>query len=170
MNLGVIYLYTFFVIVFGSLLVSTVLAYACSVFSRQIFRKKFPGSSILFLSFLIWILSTAPLLTLLHEPIFVSWHKAQNKWVPNVPCLEYRPMVTRLFASYSMTREEFDTWANQHPWGLEPVPVKDVRPYDLEQFGMESVDAAYASEMANNGKHLLALHRDGIAYIAYYAN
>lgn len=170
MNLGDIFFKAFFLIVFGNLAISIVIAFVVRLLARRCCPSNRVLSSTGLVAFLLWILSTAPLVTGLHEPLFVSWHKSQNKAIPDAPCLSYSPSFTRLYATFSMTLSEYENWASTHPWNLSKNAPAEIRDYDLEKFGITELESAHSSEMAENGKHLVTMYRDGIVYLAYYAN
>jgi hypothetical protein len=104
-----------------------------------------------------------------HAPLFVAWHRAQNDVLPPTGCLTYEPTFFRLYASYAMSRTEFDAWALGHPWKLAPLSKSDIYDGDLQHFGISKSDAAFATEPAPNGKPLRVYYQNNVMYVVYYA-
>ena len=104
--------------------------------------------------------------SLFHHSLFVSRHMAQNQWVPKTGCTSYEPSFGHLFATYSMSRDDFDSWATSHPWNLQPYNL-ELFDRDSVRFGMNAPDASYATEMAENGNQLRVYFKDGTMYLSY---
>jgi len=105
-----------------------------------------------------------------HGPLFVAWHRAQNTLLPESGCLTYKPSFFRLYATYRMSRAEFEDWATHHPWQLVPMDEGGfpLPPQEVENLGLERPEAAYASEPAPNGRQLRVYYAKGTMYVAYY--
>jgi hypothetical protein len=160
MNLGDIYIKSFFCIVGASIAVSMLFAF--------VWRSKWKTSrcASIAVSLLIGLLLSVPALTLLHHPLFVAWHRAQNAMVPQTGCLTYDPSFARLFAAYRMSRSGFDTWVAAHPWRLTPY-ANDLLEYDASHLGFSSPDASFASPSGSNGKQLRVYFKNGVMYLSY---
>jgi hypothetical protein len=104
-----------------------------------------------------------------HYPLFVAWHRSQNQLLPQNGCLTYEPSFFRLYASYRMSRAEFDDWAQHHPWGLKPYNLSSIPDQDTKALGLYRLDAAYASEPAPNGRQLRVYHGRETMYVSYWA-
>ena len=104
-----------------------------------------------------------------HYPLFVAWHHSQNQVLPQKGCLTYEPSFFRLYASYRMSRAEFDEWAQRHPWRLKPYALSDIPDQDTEALGFDRPDTAYASEPAPNGSQLRVYHGGDTMYVSYWA-
>jgi hypothetical protein len=103
-----------------------------------------------------------------HGPLFVAWHRAQNEALPRANCLTYEPSFLRLYASYRMSRAEFDAWVKNHPWHLSPCNERHIVDKDAEHLGFTRPDAAYATEPEPNGRQLRVYHENGTMYVSYW--
>jgi hypothetical protein len=103
-----------------------------------------------------------------HRPLFVAWHRAQNDALPRTGCLTYKPDFFRLYASYRMTRPEFDAWVGLHPWKLLPGGNSGFLDDDLKRCGIKKAEAAFATEMAPNGSQLRVYYHDGVMHALYF--
>jgi hypothetical protein len=104
-----------------------------------------------------------------HGPLFAAWHRAQNTVLPSNGCLTYEPSFFRLYATYRMSRAEFDEWAKGHPWRLASSNEGRVPACDAEALRFGHPEAAYASEAAPNGGQLRVYYANGTMYVAYFA-
>ncbi len=160
MNLGSIYVQAFFVLFAAPTIVSFALL--------GLLRHKLKiscGSIVLFALFV------APIAGMLlnyafHEPTFVAWHQAQNRYVPQTGCLTYRPQFSRLYATYRMTLPQFNAWATAHPWDLMPGGNSLVE-HDAAALGFDNPVASFETEMAPNGKQLRVYFQSGTMYLSY---
>jgi hypothetical protein len=163
MNLGGVFMETVAAICVGAcllaLLVSLVLRY-CRKTRRLASLTLFVIlASVLFLAGLYFA----------HRPLFAAWHRSQNVLLPQAGCLTYEPSFFRLYASYRMSRAEFDAWIKHHPWHLSPYDKRLIVPQDAQHLGLTRPDAAYASEPAPNGRQLRVYYENGIMYASYWA-
>ena len=168
MNLGDIYLKTFLVLTTMALVLSCLLALVLSrlVASLLRFRRRVSWADVLCFGFLLGCFVAFTANMLLHRPLFVAWHKAQNDAVPTTGCLTYDPHFTRLYATYQMTRTEFDTWVANHPWELRPGD-NGLLHHDGPEFDLGEPDASFETEMAPNGRQLRVYFKSGIMYVSY---
>jgi len=160
MNLGVIYINTFIDITLSALaiaLVTTILIRLLKNLSILFVFAMFLGLSLVFVYFGN---------DLYLEQMFVHRHKAQNIWVPQDGCITYEPSPGDLFASYSMSRDEFDNWVGTHPFQLSEGGG-ELLDFDTERLGFTTPDVIYETEMAPNGKQLRVYFKDGTMYLSY---
>ena len=160
MNLGDIYLKTFLALTAGSLVLS------CLLVSLLRFWRRVPWVDILWIGCLLGCFAAIVANTSLHRRLFVSWHRAQNDAVPATGCVTYEPDFTRLYATYRMTRPEFDAWIANHPWKLKPGD-NGLLHHDGPRFGLDEPDAGFETEMAPNGRQLRVYFKSGIMYVSY---
>jgi hypothetical protein len=119
----------------------------------------------------------APLLLLLcggglyfgHPPLFAAWHRAQNDMLPKTGCLTYEPSFARLYASYRMSRSEFDAWVQAHPWELKRFGDSDISDRDLQHFGAKKADVRLMTPPVLDGKQLRVYYHDNVMYVAYFS-
>lgn len=104
--------------------------------------------------------------SLFHHDLFVRRHQSLNKLVPQEGCLRYEPSFGHLFASYTISQEDFERWVAKHPWGLDPYDLSLVD-HDSKRLNFTSPDLAYATEMAPNGGQLRVYFKDGVMYLSY---
>lgn len=102
-----------------------------------------------------------------YEPLFAAWHRAQNTAVPSAGCLSYEPSFWQLYATYRMTRPEFDQWVQQHPWQLRPEDAPSIRERDRTHWEIAEPEAAYASPAAPNGCQLRVYFLHDTMYVSY---
>ena len=101
-----------------------------------------------------------------HREMFVREHQKHNTLVPQSGCVLYDPSFGRLYATYRMSRAEFDAWVSEHPWKLIPYDQAFVR-YDGERLGFTEPDSAFATEMASNGGQLRVYFKEDMMYLSY---
>ncbi len=123
--------------------------------------------NLIFAGVLLGVVVAGTAIPLLHHDLFVAWHRWQNIWVPSEGCLTYEPNITRLYATYRMTRPEFDAWISSHPWTPAPGDPQ-VRVYEKEVFGIDQSDACYETVPAPNGRQFRAYFQGDTMYLAYY--
>src|SRR5690606_18893401 len=58
-----------------------------------------------------------------HQDLFVSWQQSQNKRLPQTGCLSYEPSFGHLFATYSMSRDDFEHWVASYPMEMSPYDM-----------------------------------------------
>jgi hypothetical protein len=104
-----------------------------------------------------------------HQPLFTAWHRAQNDVLPKTGCLTYEPSFFRLYATYRMTRAEFNAWIENHPWQLKPFAKSEISSNEMKRFGIKEPDAAFATESAPNGKQLRVYFQNDVIYVSYFA-
>ncbi len=130
----------------------------------RIFRQIHVGK-LLLLGFVLWIAFTYMGMRLFHHDRFVELHQSHNDYVPTTGCLTYEPSFGHLFASYSMSRTEFDVWVAQFP-----VPMSEydsqLQKFDEDRLGFTDPDAAFATESASNGGQTRAYFKDGTMYLS----
>ena len=161
MNLGDIYIKAFVAIIgasFGvSLIASSMLRFfGCSW--RTVFLAAIP----------IWLPLGFLGLDTSHQTLFVAWHKAQNRALPKHGCRTYEPNFTRLYATYSMSRDEFGVWVNSHPWHLH-AGDNGLLHHDGPRLGFDAPELSFETERAPNGKQLRVYYKSGIMYVSYNA-
>ena len=103
---------------------------------------------------------------LFHLENFKTRHQAQNIWVPQHGCITYEPSPGQLFASYTMSSEEFEKWVAEHPFGMSQYDL-GLMDSDSVRLGFSEPEAAYATEMAPNGKQLRVYYKNGRMYLSY---
>ncbi len=132
--------------------------------ARVLFRVRFQ-----------WCLLITPILgitlsytgnSLFHRDLFVRRHQSNNSLMPQQGCLTYEPSFDKLFASYRMTRSEFEQWVSNHPWKLKPYDMSFVE-FDAERLGFSKPDVAFATEMADDGGQLRVYFKDDTMYVSY---
>ncbi|MCC9656704.1 hypothetical protein LOC70_12910 [Rhodopirellula sp. JC737] len=120
---------------------------------------------LLLLGFALWIALTYTGTKFFHHDRFVELHQSHNDYVPASGCLTYEPSFGHLFASYSMTRAEFDAWVAQFP-----VPMSEydsqLQRFDEDRLGFTDPDAAFATQSASNGGQTRAYFKDGTMYLS----
>lgn len=104
--------------------------------------------------------------TLFHHDLFRITHQARNKLVPQAGCLRYEPSFGHLFASYEISREDFERWVTHHPWKLQPYDLALIE-HDSKRLNFENPEVAYATEMGSNGGQLRVYFRDAVMYLSY---
>ncbi|MCA9213764.1 MAG: hypothetical protein KDB27_11900 [Planctomycetales bacterium] len=104
--------------------------------------------------------------SLFHESLFTVWHQSQNNGVPDAGCISYEPSCLRLYATYSMRRDEFEKWVATHPFEMKPYDLS-LAHHDYERLGFTDPEVAYATDMASNGKQLRTYYKDGVMYLSY---
>ncbi len=101
-----------------------------------------------------------------HREMFIRDHQKHNTLVPKTGCVSYEPSFGHLFATYRMSRAEFDIWVSGHPWTLISYDQSFVE-YDGKRLGFTEPDLAYATEMASNGGQLRVYFKDEMMYLSY---
>lgn len=160
MNLGDIYLKTFLALIGMAFVLSFLMAALLRV------RRRVSWKNVLCIGCLLGCFAAFIAVKPLHRPLFILWHKAQNDAAPATGCLTYEPDFTRLYATYQMTRPEFDAWVANHPWKLKPGD-NGLLHHDGPRFGLNEPDASFETEMAPNGKQLRVYFKYGIMYLSY---
>jgi hypothetical protein len=159
MGLGEASLAVFFDIVQIALLMSVVLTAIVRLFRRIHFGK------LLLLGFTLWLAFTYTGTQFFHYDRFVELHQSHNDYVPATGCLTYEPSFGHLFASYSMTRAEFNAWVEQFPVPMSKYDSQLQR-FDEERLGFTDPDAAFATESASNGAQTRVYFKDGTMYLS----
>ncbi len=159
MNLGNIYLKTFAAIIAMSLVL------ALGVASLLRFRRV-SWRTVILTSLPIWLLVGFLVLNTSHQRLFSAWHKSQNTLLPKNGCRTYEPDFTRLYATYSMNRGEFEAWVNNHPWQLH-VGNSGLLHHDGPRLGFEEPDLSFETDFAPNEKQLRVYYKSGIMYVSY---
>jgi hypothetical protein len=122
-----------------------------------------------------WCLLIAPVLgialayagnSLFHHDLFVRSHQSHNSLMPKEGCLTYEPSFFNLFASYRISREEFEQWVSNHPWRLKSYDMSFVD-QDSQRLNFSEPEVAYATEMVGDGGQLRVYYKDGVMYISY---
>ena len=160
MNLGDVYLKTFFNISAVAVLIAITVPTTLRLYKRIHLGWLF----VMFLILSILLIFAGN--SVFHHDLFVARHLKQNEWVPQQGCTSYEPSFRHLFASYTMTRDEFESWATSHPWQLRPYN-SDPLDHDSARLGFTEPDAAYATEMAGNGSQLRVYFKDGTMFLSY---
>lgn len=161
MNLGDIYLKTFAVIIAFS--------FVLAVMATSLLRlRQCSWRTIVLAAIPIWLAVGFLLLNLCHQPLFTAWHKLQNTTLPNHGCLTYEPDFTRLYATYRMTREQFETWVTNHPWQFH-AGNNGLLHHDGPRLGMDGPELSFETESASNGKQLRVYFKLGTMYVSYNA-
>jgi len=160
MNLGDVYLKTFFNISAVAILIAIAIPAALRIWKR-IHPRWFVTVFVILSLFLVYVGNS-----LFHHDMFVARHLKQNKWVPQDGCTLYQPSFGHLFATFSMSRSEFDAWVASHPWGLQPYDG-DLADHDSTRLGFRDADAAYATDTADNGNQLRVYFKDGTMFLSY---
>jgi|JI9StandDraft_1071089.scaffolds.fasta_scaffold00188_17 hypothetical protein len=106
--------------------------------------------------------------TYLHHDLFVRSHQSHNSFMPKDGCLTYEPSFGHLFASYAMSREEFEQWVSRHPWNLKPYDLAFIE-HDSKRLKFAEPEVAYATEMAADGGQLRVYYSNGVMYVSYNA-
>jgi hypothetical protein len=104
-----------------------------------------------------------------HHDLLVRSHQSHNSLMPKEGCLTYEPSFGHLFASYLMSRDEFEQWVSLHPlhqWKLKPYDMAFVE-HDSKRLYFAEPEVAYATEMASDGGQLRVYFRDGVMYVSY---
>ncbi|MEM6469415.1 MAG: hypothetical protein AAF802_07575 [Planctomycetota bacterium] len=160
MNLGVIYLKTFFCISGVAFLVAIVLAIGIRFWRR--FHAGWIIPIAVFLGIALVFLGNS----LFHRRLFVHWQQSQNTWVPKTGCLTYDPSFARLFATYSMSETEFRDWVADYPVPMLPHD-NSLLMFDSERLGITEPELSFATESAPNGKQLRVYWADNVMYLSY---
>ncbi|MDC0937205.1 hypothetical protein OAS39_13050 [Pirellulales bacterium] len=160
MNLGDVYFKTFVAIT----AIAFVAGFACA-FSLRLIRRIHAG----------WLVALGLLLTVVltvvgngifHHTLFTTWHRSQNTFVPQTGCLTYDPSFGHLYATYSMDASSFKQFIASHPWELRPHD-SSLESIDARRLGFDAPQAAYATEMAPNGKQLRIYFENGKMFLSY---
>jgi len=160
MNLGQTYIDAFLYIAKLSALASILLV-AILRFCKRIHIAKLVAIGIL-----LFIATTFAANKLFHRQLFVDWHKSQNTLAPTTGCLTYEPSFGRLFASYSMNRDDFDSWVADHPWPMTNYD-DSLQRFDEDRLGFAEPDIALATEMAANGNQMRVYFKSDVMYLSY---
>ncbi|MBC8872891.1 MAG: hypothetical protein H8E44_25940 [Planctomycetes bacterium] len=161
MNLGDIYLKTFAAII-GTSFVLALMVASLLRFRRCSWR------TVILAALPIWVLLGFLILNTSHQRLFAAWHKSQNTALPKNGCRTYEPDFTRLYATYSLTRDEFEAWANNHPWQLH-AGDNGLLHHDGPRLGFDEPELSFETDSAPNGKQLRAYYKSGIMYVSYNA-
>ena len=162
MHLGDIYIKTFFLI--------SAVAFGIAIASSFLLRswKRINAGWLFALSLVVGLSLAYAGNSQFHRDIFVRWQQSQNKWVPQKGCLTYEPSFGRLYATYSMSRDEFERWTASYPAEMSPYDMSFLV-HDSERLGFSDPEVAYATEMAPNGNQLRVYFKDGVMYLSYNA-
>ena len=160
MNLGDIYLKTFFCIT------SIAFLAAVAVVGGIRFWRRVNAGWLIALSILMGMVFPFIGNSFFHQPVFVDWHRCQNEWVPKTGCLTYEPSFGRLFATYAMTETEFRDWVSNYPVPMGPYD-NSLLMFDSEQLGFTAPELSFATQPASNGKQLRVYWADGKMYLSY---
>ena len=159
MNLGYIYLLSFFALIVCSLFIS--------ILGASILRNwHFSWRSIIICALPTWLVLGFFSLDTFHQPLFVAWHQKQNTALPREGCLIYRPSFGHLYAIYTMDREKFSSWVTRHPWKLHPGN-NDLLFADGPVLGCSAPELNYETEMAPNGGQLRVYYETGKMFVSY---
>ena len=162
MNLGDIYVKSFALIIAMSFVASLAIA------SLLRFRR-FSWQTVGYVALPLWLAMAFFLLETNHHRLFVVWHQWQNGVLPKERALTCEPSFFRLYATYEMSRPEFDLWVQGHPWNLQ-LGNNSVLYHDGPRFGIEEPEASFETEMEPNGKQLRVYYKSGKMYAAYNSN
>ena len=162
MNLGDIYFKTFAAIIAMSFLAA--LAIASLLRFRQCSWR-----TVVYAALPLWLAVGFFVLDTNHQRLFVAWHKLQNSALPKNGCLSYEPDFYRLYATYEMSRHEFDTWVHSHPWQLH-AGDNGLLNHDGPRLGLDSPEVSFETDMAQNGKQLRVYYKSGKMYASYNSN
>ncbi|WP_146517650.1 hypothetical protein [Rubripirellula amarantea] len=158
-GLGEAYLEVFFNIAKLALLAAVVV-----VALVRVFKRVRPGW-LLLAAIGLWIILTYTGAKLYHHENFVRLHQSHNDYVPKTGCLTYEPSFGHLFASFSMSRDKFDTWVADFP-----VPMSEydnaLQRFDEQRLGFTEPDAAFATEPASNGGQTRVYFKDNVMYLS----
>lgn len=161
MNLGNIYLKTFATIIatsfFLALAVASLLRY-----------RRCSWRTVLLAALPIWLTMGFMALDVGHKRVFAAWHKWQNTVLPKQGCRTYDPGFRRLYATYSMTREDFNAWVSDHPWKLH-AGNNGLLHHDGPRLGIDQPELNFETDSAPNGKQLRVYYKSGIMYVSYNA-
>ena len=161
MNLGDIYLKTFAAIIAISFIVSVVVASSLRL-------RHCSWRTVIIVALPLWLPIGFLSLNLGHQRLFVAWHKSQNVTLPRNGCLTYEPDFTRLYATYKMDRDEFETWVANHPWHLH-AGDNGLLHHDGPRLGLREPELSFETESAPNGKQLRVYYKSRIMYVSYNA-
>ncbi|MEM8671810.1 MAG: hypothetical protein AAGG48_30105 [Planctomycetota bacterium] len=159
MGLGEASLAVFFDIAKIAFLTAVVLSVLVRIFRRLHFGK------LLLLGFALWMMLTYAGTKLFHHDRFVELHQSHNDYVPPTGCLTYEPSFGHLFASYSMSRAEFDAWVTQFPIPMAECDSQLQR-FDEKRLGFTEPDAAFATDPASNGGQTRAYFKVDTMYLS----
>ena len=162
MNLGDIYLKTFAAIIAMTFLASLTVASLLRIW-------RFSWRSVIYAALPVWLALGFFILDTGHQGLFVAWHQWQNSVLPKHGCLTYEPDFYRLYATYEMTRQEFDIWVLDHPWHLRSGG-NSLLHHDGPRFGLDEPEASFETDMAPNGKQLRVYYKSGKMYASYNSN
>jgi hypothetical protein len=160
MNLGVVYIKSFL------LIISVSFVFSFGIASLLRFFRRVSWQPIFAIAITIWLCIGFFGLNNWHEKLFNAWHRWQNEAMPSKGCITYEPDFTRLFATYRMTRPEFEAWVTSHPWKLNPGD-NGLLYHDRGRLGFNSPELSFETETAPNGKQLRVYFESGIMYVSY---
>ncbi len=158
-NLGSTYLIVFLAIVVASLGASVLLV-------TPLRWRGWSWRTVLLIALPVWLVIGFFSLEHFQQRVFTVVHRLQNASLPREGCLSYEPSFGRLYASYSMSRTEFDRWVAQYPVKMEPYDNPNVE-FDAKRMGFENAAASYATSMAANGKQMRVYYAGGVMYVSY---
>ncbi|XZE42797.1 hypothetical protein SH467x_002331 [Pirellulaceae bacterium SH467] len=162
MNLGLIYLCSMMAILVATYGVALLLASILKVW-------RWGWGTVAFVAIPIWFFLGVFCLDSYLPSVFSGWHRWQNGALPREHCLTYEPSFYRLYASYRMSPEAFDSWVATHDWSLHAVE-NGLHVNDGEKLKLDNPERTYATEPAPNGKQLRVYYRSGVMYVAYNSN
>ena len=162
MNLGDIYLKSFAAIIAMSFIAALAIA------SLLRFRHC-SWRSVVYAALPLWLALGFFALDTYHQRLFVTWHQRQNLALPKNGCLTYEPDFYRLYATYKMSRLEFDRWVYSHPWQLH-AGDSGFSNHDGSRLGLNAPEFSFVTEMAPNGKQLRVYYKSGKMYVSYNSN
>ncbi|GAA5504566.1 hypothetical protein [Novipirellula caenicola] len=158
-GLGEAYLEVFFDIAMLALLASVV-----TVTMIRVLKRVRLGWLVVS-AFALWLTLTYAGVKLFHHENFVRLHQSHNDYVPNTGCITYEPSFGHLFASFSMSRDEFDAWVANFP-----VPMfkydDALQHFDEDRLGFTEPEAAFATESGSNGGQTRAYFKDKVMYLS----
>lgn len=160
MHLGDIYIKTFFLL--------TAIAFGIAIAGSLVLRswKRISAGRLFVLSLAVGVFLAYIGNSRFHRDLFVSWQQSQNEWVPQIGCLSYEPSFGHLYATYSMSRDEFERWVESYPAEMSSYDTSFFV-HDSERLGFGDPEVAYATEMAPNGNQLRVYFKDGVMYLSY---
>ena len=159
MNLGSIYLKAFFAII------AITFVFALTVASLLRLRRC-RWRTVVLAALPIWLIIGRLVLDTSHQRLFVAWHRWQNTALPQQGCLTYEPEFTRLYATYKMSRTEFQVWVNDHPWQLH-AGDNGLLHHDGPRLGFDGPAFSFETDSAPNGKQLRVYYKSRIMYVSY---
>lgn len=164
MNLGAVYINTVYEIAFyvalATLLIAIVVRYRFSVRKRVLIPAALLG----------FFPAAYVCLVLFHQDLFTIRHRSQNDRIPDVAYVSYRPNFKALRAVGPMTEPDLEQWLSESASiGLAETSPPSPFLHDVEYFGADGFDRAFATQSnARGGKYRL-YWKSGNIYVAYDA-